>query len=667
MSRKNPFKGAIVLTLAAAVAVSLYFLLGPVFEKSESSVDSATLLFGGLGRDEIYELQIRNPSTGLVVKKLADRADAWTVAATPPQELATANSAPSFAADPGSVNGILSTVLAARKEQQMGTLKATNVGLAPAVYELSVHHGNNQRKTLLLGYDTPVDYLVYAQWSDNPEIFLTSRSLRFGIDKKIAELRDKKIFNLKLADLKDIRVQASTSGDFKILKGLHFTKDDKGSWTADSGKPVAIKSEELANFLDTLNKASVKDFASEKSEDRDALGFRKPVLELSLTPAAAGGKAQVWKLAQTSVTEEGIKKSKYYLGEASGEATFEVNASFRDSFEIDLMKFRDSTVTQISSAEVNSISVQTSEGALVTLFKQDQAWKVRSEDGVVAAKTEKVNEILAKITQLRATEFFDDGHTRKLGLDKPLRIVELASGAAGSSKTQTLFFGKALGDGLQAVNLEGLSSPASVKLDVESLLPAEIEAYRVEAPKAPSSSSPALTTKGKKVKLETTVSSPKDIRKLPAPLVKPGHKYTGTMKLSDGKTLELEFDAVKAPYTVSNFLHLARNKFYDNVVFHRVIRDFVIQGGDPTGTGTGGPGYKFDNEDNDLKHVRGSLSMAHAGRNTNGSQFFIVLQPQGHLNGLHTVFGKVTKGEETLDQIPQGTKMVTVEVFEEAL
>jgi peptidyl-prolyl cis-trans isomerase B (cyclophilin B) len=520
---------------------------------------------------------------------------------------------------------------------------------------------------LLLGYDTPVDYLVYAQWSDSPEIFLTSRSLRFGIDKKIAELRDKKIFDLKLADLKEIRVQASASSDFKILKNLHFKKDGAGTWTAESGKPVAIKSDELANFLDTLNKSSVKDFASEKSTDRETLGFKKPVLELTLVPSAEGAKTQTWKLTQTSFTEDGVKKAKFYLGEASSEATYEVNTTLRDTFEIDLMKFRDTTVTQISTAEVNRIAVQTPKGALVTLVKQDQTWKVQTEDSIVPAKTEKVNEIIAKISQLRAIEFFDDGNTRKLGLDKPLRIVEITSGSAETAKTHTVFFGKSLGEGLQAVNVEGLSAPASVKLDAESVLPADIEAYRVEAPKAPSSTSPAPITKGKKVKLETTVSSPKDIRKLPAPIVKAGHKYTGTMELSNGKVLEIEFDAVKAPYTVSNFLHLARNKFYDNVVFHRVIRDFVIQGGDPTGTGTGGPGYKFDNEDNDLKHMRGSLSMAHAGRNTNGSQFFVVLQPQSHLNGLHTVFGKVTKGEEGLDEIPQGTKMTSVEVFEEAL
>lgn len=118
---------------------------------------------------------------------------------------------------------------------------------------------------------------------------------------------------------------------------------------------------------------------------------------------------------------------------------------------------------------------------------------------------------------------------------------------------------------------------------------------------------------------------------------------------------------------MSNFLHLARNHFYDGVKFHRVIADFVAQGGDPTGTGTGGPGYKFDNEDNDLRHVTGSISMAHAGRNTNGSQFFLVLKPQPHLDGLHTVFGQVTENADKLEQIKAGDVMKTVTVFEEGL
>jgi len=107
-----------------------------------------------------------------------------------------------------------------------------------------------------------------------------------------------------------------------------------------------------------------------------------------------------------------------------------------------------------------------------------------------------------------------------------------------------------------------------------------------------------------------------------------------------------------APKTVENFLKLARDGFYDGVIFHRVIPDFMIQGGDPTGTGTGGPGYTFEDEFNDHKIVRGALAMANAGPNTNGSQFFIVTVPEASwLDGKHTVFGKVVTGMETVDSI----------------
>ena len=107
-----------------------------------------------------------------------------------------------------------------------------------------------------------------------------------------------------------------------------------------------------------------------------------------------------------------------------------------------------------------------------------------------------------------------------------------------------------------------------------------------------------------------------------------------------------------APKTVSNFKKLASEGFYDGVIFHRVIKDFMIQGGDPTGTGTGGPGYTFEDEPNDHKVVRGALAMANAGPNTNGSQFFIVTTGEAPwLNGKHTVFGEVTSGMEVVDTI----------------
>ena len=107
-----------------------------------------------------------------------------------------------------------------------------------------------------------------------------------------------------------------------------------------------------------------------------------------------------------------------------------------------------------------------------------------------------------------------------------------------------------------------------------------------------------------------------------------------------------------APKTVENFLKLARDGFYDGVIFHRVISDFMIQGGDPTGTGSGGPGYQFEDEFNEHKVVRGALAMANAGPNTNGSQFFIVTADAASwLDGKHTVFGRVTEGMDVIDAI----------------
>jgi peptidyl-prolyl cis-trans isomerase B (cyclophilin B) len=116
--------------------------------------------------------------------------------------------------------------------------------------------------------------------------------------------------------------------------------------------------------------------------------------------------------------------------------------------------------------------------------------------------------------------------------------------------------------------------------------------------------------------------------------------------------IEVEFFDADAPKTVENFRKLAADGFYDGVIFHRVIKDFMIQGGDPTGTGTGGPGYTFEDEFNQHGVVRGALAMANAGPNTNGSQFFIVTTDAAPwLDGKHTVFGQVTSGMETVDAI----------------
>ena len=126
---------------------------------------------------------------------------------------------------------------------------------------------------------------------------------------------------------------------------------------------------------------------------------------------------------------------------------------------------------------------------------------------------------------------------------------------------------------------------------------------------------------------------------------------TATMHTSEG-AIELELFAEDAPKTVDNFVKLSKDGFYDGLIFHRVIPDFMIQGGCPEGSGSGGPGYQFEDEFNEHKIERGALAMANAGPNTNGSQFFIVTtEAAAWLDGKHTVFGKVTSGQDVADRI----------------
>ena len=153
-------------------------------------------------------------------------------------------------------------------------------------------------------------------------------------------------------------------------------------------------------------------------------------------------------------------------------------------------------------------------------------------------------------------------------------------------------------------------------------------------------------------------------------------QYFATFKLAKGGEFVVQLFPDKAPVTVNNFVYLARNGFYDGTTFHRVLDGFMAQGGDPTGTGSGGPGYQFEDEISDLTFDKpGLLAMANAGPNTNGSQFFITYVPTPHLNGLHTIFGEVIEGMDVVegitrrnpDQSPgfQGDAIETITISEE--
>ena len=158
----------------------------------------------------------------------------------------------------------------------------------------------------------------------------------------------------------------------------------------------------------------------------------------------------------------------------------------------------------------------------------------------------------------------------------------------------------------------------------------------------------------------------KQYSKYPDMVIDPNKTYRATIKTNRGD-IQLDLFAKDTPKTVNNFVFLARDKFYDGLTFHRVINNFMAQGGDPNGDGRGGPGYKFEDEtrgNSRQKHETGSLSMANAGPNTNGSQFFICHGPQPHLDGKHTVFGKVTQGQDVVNSLKNGDVMNEVVITE---
>jgi peptidyl-prolyl cis-trans isomerase B (cyclophilin B) len=148
-----------------------------------------------------------------------------------------------------------------------------------------------------------------------------------------------------------------------------------------------------------------------------------------------------------------------------------------------------------------------------------------------------------------------------------------------------------------------------------------------------------------------------------AVIAMPEKEYTATIETEKGN-LVLELFASDVPRTVNNFVSLAREGFYDGLTFHRVVPDFVVQGGCPNGDGTGGPGYQFDDEITEHTHVAGALSMANSGPNTNGSQFFITYTSQHHLDGHHSVFGQLIEGWDVLDSIEQGDVIIRISIEE---
>lgn len=168
----------------------------------------------------------------------------------------------------------------------------------------------------------------------------------------------------------------------------------------------------------------------------------------------------------------------------------------------------------------------------------------------------------------------------------------------------------------------------------------------------PKSSSPGATLPSEPSGGVPTLIGTKQYSSAPPMLIDTSKQYTATVKLTKGGEFVIQLYADKAPITVNSFVFLARQGYFDGVTFHRVLPGFMAQGGDPTGTGRGNPGYSFVNEDSDLKFDKaGVVAMANGGRDTNGSQFFIMFGPDSQLDGDYTIFGQVISGTDVVNAI----------------
>lgn len=654
MSRKHPFKSSLYL-LATAIIITFftYYVVRPKLQEDKEQERKESLLFPELNKDHILAIEIKkkDSSNPLRITKDANDLKAWLVE----QEK-------TFQADSEATASLITSISNTKIEEGKFEGKdLESISLASPELELTISTDDNQEKTLLIGKDTPVNYSLYAKWKDKDEVFLVTRTLRFAIDKKLSDLRNKKIFHQDLNDLKAVEIKTFGQNGLSN-ETLSFYEIVKGNWKTKKSE-ITLDAAEISKWLQNFNDLKVVGFPSDNPNEKSAYNLNKPIAEIKVINSS--GDSTTWKL---SSAKDDKNQEKFYWSQDNHDSTYEVPKSILSSFKNSLFDFRPKNISFYDPKDVTEMILEKGKDSII-LKKENGMWtgvSTLNNGHNGKGKFENIEKTIQHFSNLVALKYHDNESQSSLGFDHPQMSIKM-KGKDKDNLLMDLKIAKSLSKDEVVVLSNLIDVPAStlVKLNEDVSFDPEFYIEKTEEKKI-TGKNPAAGKEKVKM-LEPTVKDLKELKKLKAPIVEKGKTYFAKMELSNGMELEIEFDAEKAPYTASNFIHLARNGFYNNVKFHRVIPDFVVQGGDPTGTGTGGPGWMFDNEDNDLKHIRGALSMAHAGRDTNGSQFFIVLSPQPHLDGLHTVFGRVTKGTEKLDEIKQGDYMKKVEVFERSL
>lgn len=646
--RKNPLLGSGILLIASIALVLLsVYVLKPQFQKDKEQKDSSTLLWKNVKRDQISEIFISTIDQSFTLKRQED-SKSWSLE----------TNGKSFEADTSSIDSFISSLISTKKEDSV-QIDSTKSGLQAPVVRLKLTYKDEKNQKveneILIGEDSPVDYQSYAQWAHENTPFMVSKTLKSVSNKKAAEFRNKKVFNANLADLKSIQILGKKNFSLELGEG--------GKWFIQTGKRKLLADKGASSdWLSSLNNIKALSFPENTKDKKNLEKYGLSNAGNKISFLTLKNEKTDWVISKG----KNPKESKVYASNNKSKTIYEMPSSLISEVNKDYADLRHK---QLISLDKNKIEKMTydSKDLKISLHKLGDRWigthSFRNQKTEGTFKAEAVQKMLNSLSLIKADKFLEKSpREASLGIGKAkIEIIEASSKAIvleiGNKTPQKEY-------PLWAANFEDpILSPIAFE-DLFSETPEKL-LDKKELDKSPPAGASSVQGQKKLMKLEKSVNSVSELKKLPAPIVEKGAKYTVVFNFKNGRKLKGEFDSEKAPYTVSNFIHLARNHFYDGTVFHRVIRDFVLQGGDPTGSGRGGPGWMFDNEDNDLKHLRGSFSMAHAGRNTNGSQFFIVLQPQPHLDGVHTVFGRITEGLNELDLVKQGDQLATVEIFQE--
>jgi len=650
MSRKRPIRSSLIfLGLTLLLMGITQYLIRPQMEKRKTQKEALQKLFPTLKSSSILKLSLfkKNQLVWTLTQE-ANSKESWFLSL--PQEK---GSPLEWSADKDAVQKLFQTLENTKKKEMEGLGKISDEVFSGEALRVEIESKNNN-SMLQIGNDSAVGYYSYARKdSQDSHPILIERSLKNAFQKEPQTLREKSLFT-------EINSEALAQVELKnTQRKLVFEKLNENQWLLKDNPEIRIAPQSLEELFIQLKSEKALSFP-EKMDFNEATASRISLREKE-------------KNQNYSVFQNGTQS---YLYNHETKITAEISEKLFSLVQKDLFHFRDKKTSRIVIDEVKRISLrlQKDQKKLSLNFqKDDDKWRSLNPLEKRKAKEAVLNKILEKLAVVTALEFYPKITASEAQISEENYVAfydeenkEIGKIYLGKKSSENSSFVRTSRE--KDIHATALIFNDFINLDNTFYFQEIIQKTEKKAGKDPKNAVESQA-KGKTINmLESTVTNKSELKKLPAAITAADKKYHAVIELSTGKKIQINFDAQKAPYTVSNFLHLARNKFYDGVSFHRVIPDFVAQGGDPEGSGRGGPGWMFDNEDNDLKHLTGSISMAHAGRDTNGSQFFLVLKPQAHLDGVHTVFGQLTEESiPALLELKQGDSMKSVQVFEENL